>query len=111
MVWHALDALARIGPGAAEAVPAVSTCLDDPDWRTAAEAAETLGAFGSGARPAVPALLRAVRRDSVAEAVAGALPRILDGLAPETLARLQHRFRWKREAAAAEIAATAASAG
>ncbi len=54
----ARDALARIGPGAAPAVPALIRGLGEKGW---SDAAEALGAIGPAAKAAVPALERHVK--------------------------------------------------
>jgi HEAT repeat protein len=61
-----------------EAVPLLTELLEDENARTRAEAADTLGRFGSAARPAVPALCKALNdtRLSVRTEVVRALYRI-----------------------------------
>ena len=58
--FYAARALMKIGPAAAEAVPAlVHTLENDPDYGVRANAAAALGDMGPRAAPAVPALRRA----------------------------------------------------
>jgi HEAT repeat protein len=54
----AADALSRLGP---EAVPALAKALGDPRCEVRGEIARRLGGFGLAARPAVPALLDALK--------------------------------------------------
>jgi HEAT repeat protein len=49
-------ALRQIGPGAADAIPQLIACLDDPVAFVRAPAADALGAIGPAARPAVAPL-------------------------------------------------------
>ncbi len=54
--WKALEALAKLGPQAAPAVPVLITRLEDESDRY--RAISVLGAIGPAAAPAVPALLK-----------------------------------------------------
>nr|MBI3611601.1 HEAT repeat domain-containing protein [Nitrospirota bacterium] len=73
---YALQQLAMLGPGAAEALPAIMPVLQDEQALHRYLAVEVLGAIGPQATSAVPALTRlltdedAVVRESAAEALA-----------------------------------------
>jgi len=54
----AVRALGRIGPPAAEAVPAILRLLEDPSYRVRLAATGALGGFGAKGGRAVPALLQ-----------------------------------------------------
>ena len=56
----AADALGKIGPPAAEAVPALAAALHDPDEDVRRSAADALGKIGPAAAEAVPALAAAL---------------------------------------------------
>jgi HEAT repeat protein len=51
-------ALGKIGPGAAEAVSALTAALDDSEWSVRRQAALALGDIGAASCPALPALER-----------------------------------------------------
>lgn len=57
--WAAADALGKIGPAAAEAVPALTAALTDADWDVRRAAADALGRIGPEAAEVVPALTAA----------------------------------------------------
>lgn len=59
---EAAQALARIGPPAADAVPALTTALADGDPDVRLAAARALGQIGPAAAPAIPALLETLRK-------------------------------------------------
>src|SRR5205807_1924793 len=61
----ALQAIATIGPAAADAVQPVMALLDRPD--TAVDAADALGRLGPAARPALKPLARLLASDAPAE--------------------------------------------
>ena len=72
----AAEALVKIGPG--PVVPSMIEALKSPDVATRANAAVVLGAFGPPAKPAVPALARALKdaNPRVRELAGQALDRI-----------------------------------
>jgi hypothetical protein len=82
----ALWDLQERGPAAAEAVPAVTRCLQDHDPHLAGEAARTLAAIGPAAAPALPQLLEVLHQGvpSTRAAAAQALGTL--GLQPERVA-------------------------
>ena len=59
--WKALEALAKLGPKAAPAVPTLIDRLEEKDDHY--RAIDVLGAIGPAAVPAVPALLRHLEHD------------------------------------------------
>jgi HEAT repeat protein/lysophospholipase L1-like esterase len=59
--WRAAEALAGLPPPAADAVPTLATQLSSPDAHIAQFASWQLGEIGATARPALPALLEALR--------------------------------------------------
>lgn len=79
---HAAQALGRIGPAAAEAVPALQRLLDHEPHRW--DAVDALGSIGPAASPAVPRLIRILR-----ESRGG--PSSLDQIAARALGRLGDR--------------------
>lgn len=64
---QAANALARLGPAAADAVPALTEALDDPDPLVRQAAARALGQIGPAAESAIPALVEILREPSVNE--------------------------------------------
>jgi HEAT repeat protein/cell division protein FtsL len=60
---NAADALGKIGPGAASAVPALIAALKSDDVRLLTSAATALGNIGAGAKAAIPALVEAMERE------------------------------------------------
>ena len=76
--WAAVGALSRIGPAAADAVPALIEALRDTTEVIGKAAAEALGRIGPAAVDGVPALIAALSDDNEAIRVAavGALGRI-----------------------------------
>ena len=58
---RAAEALGKIGPEAAAAVPALTTALQDPDVDVRMEAAWALGCIGPEAAAAAPALSNALQ--------------------------------------------------
>jgi HEAT repeat protein len=79
-----LDALGKIGPDAAEAVPTLVAALNDPEDNVRQSAAEALGMIGPNAAPAVPALVAALNdpEDNVRQSAASALGKIGPNAAP-----------------------------
>jgi HEAT repeat protein len=80
--YQAAETLGKMGPDAAEAVPALARFLDDSRDRDAEVLDEavvkTLGKIGRAARPAIPALVRISRRNfDLERAAAEAIDRIL----------------------------------
>jgi HEAT repeat protein len=61
--WRAADALANIGPEAAEAVSALASKLDDPDHHVRSSAANALVKIGPHSVPALVAAVRHHDRD------------------------------------------------
>jgi HEAT repeat protein len=107
--YHAARALARVGPGSAEAVPVLTAALRDPDWEVRMESAWALAAVGGAGAASEPALLAALRdpdpqvRASAAWGLAGiggtraaAVPALRQALSDED--------RGAREAAAGALA-------
>jgi HEAT repeat protein len=101
----AMRAVARFGPGGAEAVPALITALkhDDPTVRW--QAARALGKIGAPAVPAVPELARLATsdpeplvREHAAEALGDIGPAAADGI-PALVQLLRYRVaRVRRDA-------------
>jgi HEAT repeat protein len=61
--YRAARVLARIGPDALEAVPALVRHLNDVDISVRREAARALGQIGPQAAEAVPPLIEALKSD------------------------------------------------
>jgi hypothetical protein len=74
----ALDAIEKIGPPAAAAVPDLVKVLTSPEWTERAAAARALGSIGPAARDAVSSLekLRGDSEETVRAAVSSALQKI-----------------------------------
>jgi HEAT repeat protein len=111
-------ALARIGPAARAAVPALVAALQSEDAGRRWRAARTLGRIGPGAREAVPALVATLRdpNEGVRRHAARALGRVAPatGPAPAALQRAtgdpDRAVRREAEKALEELQARAAGA-
>lgn len=71
---QAAEVLARIGPDAEPAVPALIEALQDPSPSVRKAAAHALGQIGPAAEAAVPALLRTMLDSTTPQAPGGAPP-------------------------------------
>lgn len=79
---RAMDAVAKIGPAAVDAVPALVDALGATDGRVRRRAAEVLGKLGPAAKAAIPALVKALKDDDLdARYAAGQALKAID---PET---------------------------
>jgi HEAT repeat protein len=83
----AIRALGHIGPQAASAVPSLTKVLERPDQSLRAQVADALGAMGSAAKEAVPALLDAYHRGTAPFLDRQAVLTALHRIDPETAAR------------------------
>ena len=94
--WNAAKALAKIGPEAKPALPALIVALKDLNWYVRESAAFALGRIGPEAKPSVPSLIETLeltgqnsidRHPSVRESAANSL-RFVDPLNPIVVSAL-----------------------
>lgn len=101
----AAEALGRIGPQAAEAVPALTAAVRDREWAVREAAVVALGLIGSKARRAADALGKALRDEHLKVRVAGlwAIGRVrppASDILPALLGGLEDAFAPNRAEAA-----------
>jgi HEAT repeat protein len=100
------DAIRKIGPAAAAAVPGLVEVLHGEDWDSRWAAADALGAIGAEAQSAIPALVAALGHESgrVASSAGRALKRIGCASIPHLVAALDEPNPRIREFAADALA-------
>jgi HEAT repeat protein len=102
---NAVWGLAKLGPDARPALPALLPILKDADPRTATGAAQALGAIGRTAADAVPALAEAMRGTNVVlcRMAAKALSQIGPPSLPTLVTHLKHHDPFVRGEAAVAL--------